>query len=103
MFQLPSSIHPIQKDDLIRVGSINDGGYILTKELIQKTEFLLSFGLYFDWNFEKDFLEKTKEKIKIHAYDNTVNKRSFLKYTRSAKINVNIQYLHPHRKLHYLF
>lgn len=81
MIQLPSSIRPIYKDDLIRVGPTNDGGYILTKEMIHKTKFLLSFGLSFDWDFEKDFQERTKEKIKIHAYDHTINIRSFQKYT----------------------
>ena len=86
IIQLPNSIRPIHKDDLIRVGSTNDGGYILTKEMIHKTKFLLSFGLSFDWNFEKDFLEKTKEKIKIHAYDHAINIRSFQKYTLFATI-----------------
>jgi len=86
MIQLPSLIRPIDKDDLIRVGSRYDGGYILTKEMINKTKFLLSFGLSFDWNFEKDFQERTKEKIKIHAYDHAIDKRSFLKYTISAII-----------------
>ena len=84
MIQLPKSLRPIHKDDLIRVGSINDGGYVLTNEMIHKTKFLLSFGLDYDWTFEKDFQERTNEQIKIHVYDHTVNPRSFKRYTRRA-------------------
>jgi len=86
LIQLPNSLRPIHKDDLVRVGSTNDGGYILTKKIIRRTKFLLSFGLAFDWNFEKDFQERSKEKIKIHAYDIAVNKLSFQKYTNEAII-----------------
>jgi len=86
LIQLPSSIQPIHKDDLIRVGSTNDGGYILTRELIQRTKFILSFGISMNWNFEKDFQERKTEKIKIHAYDHTIGLHSFRNYTIFAII-----------------
>lgn len=87
MIELPSILHPIHKKNLLRVGSKNDGGYILTKEILEKSDFLLSFGLDLDWTFEQDFLEKKNNKISIHVYDHTVGKRNFLKIRRESILN----------------
>jgi len=89
---LPNSIRPIHKDDLIRVGSTNDGGYVLTKEILDKTKFLLSFGLDLNWNFEKDFQERTKKKIKIHVYDH-ISGRSL--FRNNAKKTIRSKHLKP--------
>ena len=63
--------HPIQMVNLIRLGNDCDGGYVVSKEQIQKTETLLSFGIGNDWSFETDF-EKQKH-IKIFAFDYSVS------------------------------
>jgi hypothetical protein len=47
--------HPIQMDNLIRLGRDWDGGYVVSKDQIEKTETLLSFGINDDWSFEIDF------------------------------------------------
>ncbi len=73
--ELPELLRPMHNDNLIRVGSDNDGGYILPKQLVTECDFLLSFGLNINWTFEEDFTNKNK--VPIHCYDHTVNKESF--------------------------
>jgi hypothetical protein len=66
--------HPVELDDLIRLGREFDGGYIVSKRQIEKTDVLLSFGVNNDWSFEADF-EKLKH-IKMFAFDYSVSKKS---------------------------
>jgi hypothetical protein len=65
--------HPVELDDLIRLGRDYDGGYVLSERQIEKTNVLLSFGINDDWSFESDF-EKRKP-VKIYAYDYSVSKK----------------------------
>ena len=67
----------INNDELIRIGRIHDGGYVLSNKLIENTDLLVSFGINADWSFEKDF--KTKRDITIHAFDFSVTHSSLLK------------------------
>ena len=55
---IPYSLKPKYEYDLIRLGSKNDGGYLIEKNSLYKTEYLLSFGVSTDWNFEKEFIKK---------------------------------------------
>ncbi|MDR2097744.1 MAG: hypothetical protein LBP37_04410 [Spirochaetaceae bacterium] len=64
---------PIELCDLIRLGRDYDGGYVVSKRQVEKTDILLSFGVNDDWSFESDF-EKLK-RIKIYAYDYSVSKK----------------------------
>ncbi|MDR0606081.1 MAG: hypothetical protein LBG80_17490 [Bacteroidales bacterium] len=64
-----NKVHPLQIDDLVRVGKNADGGYILSNQQIEKTEILLSFGIYNEWSFEQDFYKKKNEKLTIYAFD----------------------------------
>jgi hypothetical protein len=52
----------------IRVGGPNDGGYILLRELCEKSEWLYSFGIGDDTAFEDDLMEKFPQ-IKVKAFD----------------------------------
>ena len=53
--KLPLFLKPIYSSDLIRVGKLNDGGYIVSKNSILDANYLVSFGLNDDWSFEKNF------------------------------------------------
>ena len=68
---------PVIVNDLIRVGSKNDGGYIMSSKVLKNCNFLLSFGLGDDWSLEKYFLRK--ENNLVHIYDHTVNYYVFIK------------------------
>lgn len=78
---------PIILDDLIRIGGANDGGYIVPKSVLEKTEFLLSLGVGENWSFDKDFLS-INQNLKIHAYDHTVSQKKFIKNIAHSVISL---------------
>ena len=51
---------PKNKYSLDRIGKENDGGYLINRESIFKSNFLLSFGIFDDWSFEKSFKKLNK-------------------------------------------
>lgn len=68
--------HPIELLDLVRIGNEYDGGYIISKRQIQKTEIVLSFGINDNWTFEEDF-SKRKD-VKIYSYDYSTKDLPFM-------------------------
>jgi hypothetical protein len=74
------NIHPIQCEDLIRIGKENDGGYVIPNKIINLSNILLSYGINKDWSFEKDFRKKNPT-IKIECYDHTINLSTLILFT----------------------
>jgi len=70
---LPIFFRPlnIDKKKFLRLGQMEDGGYLIHKGSIKLTEKLITLGLNDDWSFEKDFLKFNKQ-IKVYAYDHTI-------------------------------
>ncbi len=64
-------------NDLIRLGRDNDGGYLVSKADLERTNLLLGLGIDKDWSFEEDFRKKAN--VKLIAYDGSVGFLSFLK------------------------
>jgi hypothetical protein len=60
-------------DDLIRIGSRHDGGYVHSLQIARLSDGLLSFGIDLNWDFEKDFQVLSHCKH-IHAYDNSISR-----------------------------
>ena len=69
-------LKPIKNENLIRVGSEKDGGYIVDSNLIKNNDCLLSLGMGDDWSFELDYLKNDNGIINI--YDHTINIFNFL-------------------------
>ena len=67
---LPKSYKPDGSFDLIRLGSDNDGGYLVDPKSIENSAALLALGIGRNWSFEKDFIER--KKVKVHAYDYSI-------------------------------
>jgi hypothetical protein len=67
---------PTAVDDLIRIGSADDGGYVVPRSVVPDVDFLLSFGVNVDWSFDED-LKRLNPAIGIHAYDFSVGPRVF--------------------------
>lgn len=61
--------------DLVRVGSKNDGGYLVSAADIQNSDILIGLGINDDWNFEKDFA--TQRGCPVIAYDASVSLKHF--------------------------
>lgn len=45
--------------DLTRLGRNKDGGYVIPKRLLRESVALISGGVFTDWSFEKDFINKS--------------------------------------------
>lgn len=72
-----SFITPVNYPNLIRLGNDRDGGYIVPEMLLNEVDVLVSLGVSDDWSFDQHF-QKMNGRIKIHAYDHTISKMSFL-------------------------
>ena len=59
---LPKILKPFHSDksNLVRIGPKKDGGYVIDKRVIEKSEVIITCGLNDDWEFERDFLNKTE-------------------------------------------
>lgn len=76
---LPKIFKPKYEFNLTRFGKNNDGGYLVEKESIFKSNSLISLGLGHDWSFEKDYFKLVKKPI--FCYDHSVNYSSIRKYS----------------------
>ena len=77
---LPKILKPFHSDksNLVRIGPKKDGGYVIDKRVIEKSEVIITCGLNDDWEFEKDFLNKNNSS-RVEAYDHTVDRQFWLK------------------------
>ena len=77
---LPKFLKPyhVKYSNLIRIGPKIDGGYVIDKRALSKSNILLTCGLNDDWEFEKSFLRR-KKSAKIVAFDHTVNRDFWFK------------------------
>jgi len=78
------NLRPVELNDLVRIGPIGDGGYVISKSQIEKSLILLSFGINHDWSFEWDFV-KDRDVI-LHGFDYSISKEMFCKVTIIKKI-----------------
>jgi hypothetical protein len=74
---LPSFLKFDSANDLVRVGKDYDGGYLVSKVDIDKSEVLVGLGINYDWSFEENFLKH--KKVPLFAYDASTNKKEILK------------------------
>ena len=75
--ELPFFFKSIITNNLFRCGKKNDGGYIVSKNDIDKTDILLSLGMNDDWSFETDFIKK--KDVPVLIYDGLVDYKFWLK------------------------
>jgi len=94
MYKLPKTFCPRYKTELVRLGRSNDGGYVIPKRSIEKTEVLYSFGIYDDWSFEESF--KRRSNPKIICFDNSIGLffwiKKFIKEVIFFSIKKNLFY-----------
>jgi hypothetical protein len=86
-----SELHPVACEQLARIGSANDGGYVVPLVAIQASNALLSFGLSHDWTFERDF-KRHNAKAVIHCYDHTVSLRTAFEYSIGQLLRFVLQF-----------
>ena len=85
---LPKIFKPyhIDNSNLVRIGPKQDGGYVIDKRVIDKSEVIITCGLNDDWEFEKDFINKNKNS-RVEAYDHTVDTSFWLKRLKKDLIS----------------
>ena len=71
--KFPKFLKPyfVKIEELVRLGSIDDGGYVLPIKDIKSSDVLISLGISDNWDFEKDFVKFSK--AKVIAYDYSIN------------------------------
>ena len=76
---LPNFLKPYHTNfsNLIRIGRKSDGGYVIDKRVINKTNVIITCGLEAEWSFETQF-QKYNKNCKILAFDHTVDKNFWL-------------------------
>jgi FkbM family methyltransferase len=67
---MPRIFQPWCCDDLIRLGKDNDGGYIINKLDVLKSDELISFGIGEDNSFETNFNEI--KRVRLSSFDESV-------------------------------
>ena len=55
VIHVSTEIYPRQSSDLFRVGPKDDGGYVVTRRMFEQADFLISWGLGYEFSFEIDF------------------------------------------------
>ena len=75
---LPNFLKPKHSYSLKRIGSNNDGGYLVGKNSLKKANCLISFGINDDWSFELS-LKKIRNNISIFCYDDQLCFKFLLK------------------------
>lgn len=63
-------IQPYLYEDLMRLGILADGGYVVPQTLSLDAQTLVSLGLALEWSFEHDFAV-FNPRAKIYGYDHT--------------------------------
>lgn len=77
---------PIETNNLIRIGSLNDGGYVVPEDVVRGSDVLISLGVCDDWTFEEDF-RRRNPRVVIHAYDHTVSEWIFKRKYRASVLD----------------
>ncbi len=101
--KFPNFLKPnyVNKDQLVRVGSIDDGGYVVPLLNIKDSEILISMGISDNWDFEKDFSKISN--AKILAYDDTINLKYWIKRFKKDLIKFLKLKIFKPRKLYKMF
>lgn len=83
--RLPATLQPITCQDLIRLGGKGDGGYLVSRSDVVRSDFLLSFGVNLDWRFESDFVKIND--VPLDAYDASTSPKLFVKRAIKALLD----------------
>jgi len=80
--KLPKIFKPDFDYMLSRIGSKHDGGYLIENSSLEKSEFLISFGISTNWDFEKEFINY--KNINFLAFDGSIDEKFWEKNEKIA-------------------
>jgi len=94
---LDKILKPSHSFDLIRLGRNNDGGYLVGRNSLENSKYLISLGIGDDWSFEEDFLKKNRSNVIVQCVDDTLDKKYLIQ-----KIIQQLLFLLYNRKFKHL-
>ncbi len=103
MIKFPKFLKPyfLNKKELVRLGSIDDGGYVLPIKDIKSSNVLISLGISDNWDFEKDFFKISN--AKIIAYDHSIDSNFWISRFKKDLIKfIKLKIFKP-KKLYKMF
>ena len=86
---LSKKFKPKGNYDLVRLGKLNDSGYLVDKRDVNDANILISLGVCHAWSFEESFLKLNS--VPIEAYDGTTGLFKLFKMTINALITFQRQ------------
>ena len=93
--------HYVSKDELVRVGSLDDGGYVVPLINIKDSKLLITMGISDNWDFEKDFSKISN--AKILAYDDSINSEYWINRFKKDLVKFLKLKIFKPRKLYKMF
>jgi hypothetical protein len=72
-------IHPFETNDLVRVGQLKDGGYVINKRTFEYVDVIIGLGINADWSFEEGFVRRSTKEPEVYGYDFSVSADIFYK------------------------
>ena len=104
---LDKILRPSYNFDLIRIGKNNDGGYLVGRNSLESSRYLISLGIGDDWSFEEDFLKKNTSNVIVKCVDDNLDKKflikNIIKQLLFVLYNKNFQYLNNLVKNYFSF
>jgi hypothetical protein len=85
-----SLLVPVQCDTLRRLGSVNDGGYVVPVNALVRASTLLSFGLSTNWSFERAAVE-LNSLLRVDAYDPSIGRAFMIGLGLRAAVSVPLR------------
>jgi hypothetical protein len=99
--KLPNYFQPKINNNLIRIGSANDGGYLVNKDDVYNSDLLLSFGICDDWSFEENFLQY--KNINCFAFDGSLSNKFWLKQLFNSLLKLKFKKIFKYYKFKNFF
>lgn len=85
---------PVAVPDLVRLGQLMDGGYMVTQTAMDRSQALLSFGLGEDFSFDQDW-RRHKPADPIHMYDASVTRDDLkVRYNASVRGHLDLKLMY---------
>ena len=91
----------IENNELIRLGSVDDGGYVVPKQTILSSKLLVSLGISDNWDFEKHLNKLTN--CAVEAYDYSINLDFWIKKFQKDLIKFLCLKIFKPKKLYKMF
>lgn len=91
----------IKNSKLIRLGSIDDGGYVIPKKVLKNTDYLITFGISDNWDFEKHFARLSN--CKVYSYDHSIDSTFWVKKFRKDLFKFLCLKIFKPKKLYKMF